>query len=678
VAFHSKASSNASEVLAESSSRKESVQDDKAELAKALEDVSQGVPEIALESEFEDDDVVHVDEPGRRVSAIYGGSKHSESTENLGPSGGNTPGAGGFIVESGYGVPILASDEVAKEPFGYELQPAVSPQEHRQTDYDNEQLAQFRASQSSLPGSGPSSRPGSIKGGVPNARYQPEFDREPRSTPLEDLAEYEPLFPEDEKDHTKAKLLTHADKLKSRKFPSQDIWEDTPDSHMYTATVSTPQLPDEPEEGNVMDNLHIRKGETSERAFARRQEELAEAESKDSESFLKQKRKPWESKSHLVAESRPSMKQRFPSRDIWEDTPDSLQLETTVASPQIDEKDQTTVPEEKQTAGLELGDEEGSATTGITATIKPSIPLRPSKLRPAEAAKGEDKSEITPTSATSEFSPILKTIPPIGPKPPVPERSKPQIPTRPVRKDSSEGTPLSKTPSTSSAKSTTSDNGASSASAAAAAKPKPPVPSRPLGSKIAALQGGFMSDLNKRLQFGPMAPKKEQPKVEEPEEEKEKAPLADARKGRARGPARRAPAAKSPAPAAAAVVEQVEKAVTLGFSAPATLWEISPEDGELELNSAEAELEIKEPEVLEKPILETEVVKVTAAVPEDIDDDVSPSTVVAPETELRESIKEIMAEKKNEEAEEEEVGMEATTRIKPSAGDEVEQGNGNE
>jgi hypothetical protein len=50
----------------------------------------------------------------------------------------------------------------------------------------------------------------------------------------------------------------------------------------------------------------------------------------------------------------------------------------------------------------------------------------------------------------------------------------------------------------------------SSAGAATTAKPKTPSPSRPVGSKIAAIQGGFMLDLNKRLQLGSQAPTKKE------------------------------------------------------------------------------------------------------------------------------------------------------------------------
>jgi hypothetical protein len=178
--------------------------------------------EAALISEYEDDDVVHVEEPSRRSSRVYGGSKHAESTENLGPSGGNTPDAGGFIVEKGYGVPILASDEVAKEPLGYELQPAVSPAVDN--SWDNEH------SYNPFPSGGnsrPASRPSSVHGNIPEITYQGQFDREARSTPLDNVEEYEPLFPEDEDGKPQHKPATHADRMKSRpdlknkKFPSR-------------------------------------------------------------------------------------------------------------------------------------------------------------------------------------------------------------------------------------------------------------------------------------------------------------------------------------------------------------------------------------------------------------------------------------------------------------------------
>ncbi|KAK7959605.1 uncharacterized protein PG986_004459 [Apiospora aurea] len=106
--------------------------------------------------------------------------------------------------------------------------------------------------------------------------------------------------------------------------------------------------------------------------------------------------------------------------------------------------------------------------------------------------------------------------------PAIPDRPKTQIPARPSKSPS--GVRESK----------------------AAAKQKTAVPARPVGRKIAVLQAGFMSDLNKRLQLRPRAPKKDEPKEEEVKEKgKEKAPFPNARKSRARGSQRRAPTKSS-------------------------------------------------------------------------------------------------------------------------------------
>jgi Altered inheritance of mitochondria protein 21 len=571
---------NQSQTHVDSPLRKESIPGDigKLDLSSAL---SQSIrSEHPHESEVEDDDVVHIDPPERRASVVYGSGGYMESTESLGHAG--TPGGEENITdEHGYSAPILAADEVAKDPFGYELQPAVSPNQERSS---TELAALYRTASASS--SRPSSRPVSIHGGVAGIRFHPvELDRESHYTPLEDLEEYEPLFPEDEKSgasRLQEKPLTVADKLKrpdmkNRKFPSQDIWEDTPNSLHYTTTVSTPQLPEETEESKRMKSLQIHEDETPEQAFARRQEELAEKEAADADSFLNREKKPWAHNPDI--DTRLSAKQRFPSRDIWESSPDSLQLTTTVSQPQADEKEMTNLPEdrpttgavayhqEKAAAGLELGHEEGRATTGMAATLKPQVPARPTKQKPAA---------VSSTSATS--SPTDKTAPPI------PAKSKPQVPARPAKSTSKDvdTAPLTKVISASSSKSVESDQGSQSTMPP---KAKPPVPTRPMGSKIAALQGGFMSDLNKRLQLGPQASKKEEPAAEEVIEEKEKAPLADARKGRARGPARRAPA-KSPAPATE-LASVPATTSTLGFSKPATLWHIHPDHGSLSVNSYE-------------------------------------------------------------------------------------------
>jgi hypothetical protein len=535
--------------------------------------------ELALASEAEDEDVIHVD-PMRHVSKIHGGAGRLDSTEDLRPTAENE----GYHDEHHHSTPILASDEIAKEPFGYELQPAVSPLQERHNAYheDGGFYHHKSTSQTSLSNSRPTSRPGSIHGTMSGLRLPNE------STKLEDLEEYEPLFPEEDEKNAAKKPLTAADRfkrpeLKNRKFPSQDVWEDSPDSVHHTATVSTPQLPEDNETEKMM-----RPEETPEQAFARRQEELAEKETIDKDSFLNKEKKPWGNKNQLLDETRPGSLQRFPSRDIWEDTPDSLQLQTTVERDQSPEKEILSPMEgqleerpttgaviyhqEKAAAGFPLESGEGRATTGIAATLKPAIPSRPAKS--SKLAQSSEKSQPTVPDRPRKTSDTAV--------PPIPTKTKPVIPARPskpVTLESSENLPLSQVTSNTSTKSVGSDQGS-----AAAAKPKPPVPSRPVGSKIAALQGGFLADLNKRLQLGAQPPKKEEP-TPEAEAEKEKVPLVDARKGRARGPARRAPAAKSPSPSAAAASSQEKPTLSLSFSVPATLWEIDPEEDLLHVSS---------------------------------------------------------------------------------------------
>jgi hypothetical protein len=148
------------------------------------------------ESEVEDENTIHVDGPERRINRIYGGASGVESTEELGQE---------TTHDEEYGAPILASDEVAKEPFDRDLQPAVSPM----SEHKGRESGHFRTgSASSLSGSRPTSRPGSGLGNHLGLRM-------PEGTHLEDLEEYEPLFPEEEKAAEVAqKPLTAADRLK--------------------------------------------------------------------------------------------------------------------------------------------------------------------------------------------------------------------------------------------------------------------------------------------------------------------------------------------------------------------------------------------------------------------------------------------------------------------------------
>lgn len=443
-----------------------------------------------------DSDVIVVDEPNRRRSVLF-------SDEAIPTPPQDEP-------ESDYRAPILAEDEVRKNTPRFDQVPAVElSRERRGSDYEMEP-----------PRSRPTSRPASLY----------KVDSDMRSTPLEDVIEYEPLFPEDD-EHDGAKDLTAAQikELKQR-FPSRDIWEDAPNSVHHTAEVNTPEPEEQLRKVPSRDQT-----ETPAHAFARRQEELAEKEGTHPDAFLWRTQKPTyvAHQPHLSQEkslwgqhdarqrqdsTRSNPAQRFPSRDVWEDTPDSLRLETTVSGPQMEQAS----PVDKKPHVPERPQRQSSLNKD-----KPVIPERPKPKSPEE------------TSA----------------KPVIPDRPKPQVPARPAKASGD----------------------------APAPKAKPAVPARPAGSKIAALQAGFMADLNKKLGLGPQAPKaeeEEEGKAEEAAEEpKERAPLSDTRRGRARGPQRRAPTAAAPPTAAPAGVAKPK----LSFSTTVTVWSLDPEADELVL-----------------------------------------------------------------------------------------------
>ncbi|KAI9675554.1 MAG: hypothetical protein M1822_008907 [Bathelium mastoideum] len=533
-----------------------------------------------------DDETVHVDPPSHPGSKIHGGG-YDPPTEDLGPQGGNTEERGGWIVEKGEGVPILASDEVAKNPEAEYMQPAVSPELERVgsnyagVDSDGHLHHQGGWRSSSRPTSRPSSRPSSVHGAPPSlSRFVTHEDYEGGGTPLEEIEEYEPLFPEDEKDDKK-RPMTQADKLKRpdlarHHFPSRDIWEDTPSSLQLETTVKSPQLPEEKPVATEAKPSKL--FEPPEREQSRK----GEAGAEDRANFLPDRTREF-AKSHFKhdvledvssAGERPGLQHRFPSQDIWEDSPSSLHLQTTVQSPQV--KDDVVSPSDTKPTEPEK--------------VKPVVPGRPARSK-AGAAVAAEKAE-------------QKDVSPVERKPPsIPDRPKPAVPARPakhtVKADevAADTAPLAKTTSIGSDTSTSS---AAVPEKVNVAKIKPAPPARPAGgSKIAALKAGFMSDLQNKLSLGPQQVKKQEEEEEaaaKEVEEKEKQPLSDARKGRARGPQRRKPAS-SPA-AAAATVDTTDTKPVHTLTAISTIWSIDDDDGSLAVPApAAATAEALEPTI---------------------------------------------------------------------------------
>ncbi|KAG8169899.1 hypothetical protein KVR01_000644 [Diaporthe batatas] len=464
---------------------------------------------------------VRIDEPNRRRSILLSGDPVPAPLPEEGTE---------------YTAPILAEDEVRKNTPQRDQVACIEPsRERRGSDYEADP-----------PRSRPTSRPASL--------YKVDSS-DIRSTPLEDVEEYEPLFPEDDEGTPRNLTAAQIEKIKQR-FPSKDIWEDAPNSVHHTATVSTPDLAEQ-----IQKNVPSRdQTETPAQEWARKQEELAEKELTHPDAFLWRNQKPsWVGhQSHLSQESRPKMAQKFPSRDVWEDTPDSLKLETTVSGPQMEPAS----PADNKPP--QIPDRPRRKSSG--SKEKPAIPERPKPKSPEETSQ----------------------------KPQIPDRPKPQVPARPVKAPAAAG----------------------NSSDAPAPKAKPAVPARPAGNKIAALQAGFMSDLNKKLGLGPrISQPKEESKDEAPEEPKEKVPLSDARKGRARGPQRRAPAAA----AAAAPAESASKKPKLTFSTTVTVWSLDPEsEGTIQIGGLSPAEEKKEHIA---PVVEIPVDKSVAPVVEASADD---------------------------------------------------------
>ncbi|OTA00858.1 hypothetical protein A9Z42_0011460 [Trichoderma parareesei] len=445
-----------------------------------------------LEDLASEDKPIHVDDPKYPEHYGYG----AESPVD-------TPG-GDFEA------PILAADEIEKDMTKPAQHPAIRPHLDRNaSSHDG----------TSRPTSRPSSRPTSIY----NSLNTHEFDH----TPLEDVHEYEPLFPDEAAKKEEEEKRASKDSSKARHhFPSKDVWEDAPTSHHYTTEVSTPDNVDEEEEQHRRKSSthHDNRPITPAQAFAMQQEELAEREASGKKHnflpILEHKPPSWVDHQPHLKSGRSSANHRFPSKDVWEDTPESLLYEAEVEEKPKDEK-------------------------------KPEVPARPSK-KLAELLSHKPAVPDRPKPKTQASDDAIK----------------PSIPSRPVKKlsgDSKDGE---------------------------APKPKPPIPSRPAGGKIAALQAGFMSDLNKRLQLGPQPSKKEETEKAEVAEEKEKVPLSDARKGRARGPQRRAPA-RAAAPAAAPAATKEAIPITLSISQPQTIWNIDPEQGDVQVASDSVDVPAK-------------------------------------------------------------------------------------
>ena len=340
-------------------------------------------------------DKLDISHPQQHQSKMHGG-EYDAPIANLGPDGGNSAEEGGWIHERGYGVPILASDEVARNPGGEYMHAAVEPEHERYND-DGRRSGQARSR----------SRPKSSGEPLTRLVSREAHDSPAVGTPLEEIQEYEPLFPDDDEEDQKP--MTAADRLKRpnlarHHFPSQDIWEDNPGSLALTTTVSTPQLPEEENESRPSRGAQQDVASTFEHPDVEAQRKNGNIPSDRAHYMTQEGRDMTKSmfKPGVADEmsGRPGTR-RFPSQDIWEDSPDSLRLETTVSHSQEDQPQAEEITSPQDKSKPQVPPRSGGSKQA------PSIPERP---KPSVAAKPRD----VQTEATSP--------PEVKAKPAVPSR----------------------------------------------------------------------------------------------------------------------------------------------------------------------------------------------------------------------------------------------------------------
>jgi len=379
----------------------------------------------------------------------------------------------------------------------------------------------------------------------------------------------------DEEEEKGGKPLTAADRFKrpqleTHRFPSQDIWEDTPESLQLQSVATHEQ---EPEDKDSPVTARAASAFETPEQEAMRKGEITEKErlsylTDPSKGFAK----PKFSAGVKDEMARPGMQHRFPSQDIWEDTPDSMLFEATVGSaddvPSAEVRSPTTgqsVP-----AQNDLAQSFGAIDPALAAPFeKPQVPARPAHAAEDIAVQTQAQPSVPPRPAKKidqivpEQVPDLpaqtKDISPTQRQPPsLPDRPKPHVPARPAK------TQVQNPASTIEAIKEVGAN--KEATDIPVPKQKPSVP-----SKIGSLKANFMDQLNNRLALGPQAPPKPQPAPEE--EQEEKAPLTDARRGRAKGPQRRAAKVAEPEATTSAATSSP---LRFSMSAPMHHWSIDP------------------------------------------------------------------------------------------------------
>lgn len=474
-----------------------------------------------------------------------------------------------YDTETEHEHPILASDEVLKRAGSNIMFPAVSPplSAWRSTSTANNTRpatpSKFNIDDEDadvepvrLSGSGSESRESFILSSLKfGERPEPLFpDSDPEDEPAGTKT------PAENKIHEKLKRPGMPESVGSssgHRFPSKDVWEEAPEFSQLETTVSTRA----PSVAENSDEDHETKGEVQKRSDGKSAAEVAYIHGQPNEHYVPGDEVEFERKqkgslgkpaqyqhqvdrsgrddglNRLLKKGSPSddpeklgvartKAKRFPSKDIWEDAPPSLELSASIGegdaadASAVETEEHATIsgstdPAETETERHSTTSPPTEGPTPSAKTPKPDTPARP--VVPSSRPPTKSRQPTDPSVPVAE-----KKLPPN-----LPGRPKPKVPlNRPTRPSSTATTAAAaRSPSTE--------------IHPPAMKPRPSVPPR-TGGKIAAMKAGFLTDLDNRLKFGPQAPKKEEEKVGKAEE-KDKVVLEDVRKGRAKGPRRKLP-----------------------------------------------------------------------------------------------------------------------------------------
>ncbi|KAI5788485.1 hypothetical protein EDC01DRAFT_617479 [Geopyxis carbonaria] len=337
----------------------------------------------------DDGNLIHVDAPTHGGGYLRRGNSDYESSRAASRLDGHKTEGIDEEEEERETYSVLAGDEVLKRKQGKYMQAAISPpgSNRPKSTPRNEDEKQEKEDLPVLALS--------TKG--TDSRYRTPYEE---LSPADENAK--PLFSDDEdgdeEDDKEEKSRNPDDPLPARpksknksvdhlrpalksehRFPSKDVWEEAPEYSQLQAEVQSPPP------GRIYPAGDDHNPEDKERQGDRpktEQDYRVDLKDLSEDSRLKRLQNPKGSEGSESSSDKGPTRRKFPSNDIWEDQPPSLELEASLGD---DEKDRATTGDARATS------ESAGPTTSTPVEgpfKKPEIPARPSiPARPQRGAK---------------------------------------------------------------------------------------------------------------------------------------------------------------------------------------------------------------------------------------------------------------------------------------------------